>query len=229
MNSIEHLGDFVGAGRSNARVEAFLMGQLAPADMELAAGLYEKRWFDYRFVPLGTSLSYFIHQYHLAYREIVRRFRGKRRMYQAGPLVDLPKAHVTGFWRAMCYADEFGLPYDFFILAVMEWADRRGWHHIPLPANLYDDRAVIEVTEKWSQRLQDRFITATAPEYDLVNYVGHPAQDAYHGYLIQQVRARHVPRFALATVLFERPQLPMQLALDSFGAEMVREAKRTAA
>jgi hypothetical protein len=135
----------------------------------------------------------------------------------------------NSFWSARQFADELGVPYDFFVHHAMRLPLRWGWQHIPRPNQLYGDKirdAVRkEVLERWVEWTSARFTFSELPQYLVENFRGSPAQIAHREWVIEQLKQRDV---RISRACFIDRVLPVDQAISEFGSDKVDEARRDA-
>jgi hypothetical protein len=231
-NVYAHLGRFYGDHFPADSLDAFVARTVKPKDWSVIADLYEKKWYGYRFISPGASLFLFADRYRKAYREVATRMLGRVHMpkwlnedaLHPESKHPMSASDISCMWIAMCMADELGIPYDFYCATALAYAHDRGWKYLPKPRQLYSDKMIWEIGEKWKERLASRITRTEDPHYSLANYDKHPWQHAYMDFLIKQAMDRDNPNFALASIMFKEPQVLPSYAATKVGVERVKEA-----
>lgn len=135
-----------------------------------------------------------------------------------------PATFRTGLWRAMCSADAHGVPYDRFNQLAMQIAFDRQYNRMPLPTNLYTVSMVQEIVERWRKEEAELLRLPDDPLFFAAAYCGDPWQRAQQDWLIGKIAARSNPVSALAQYLALERRIVPALAVERFGAPMVRDA-----
>lgn len=183
-------------------------------------GLYDTKWFDYRFMtPLGATKEY-MRVYGEVYRTIYARNIDRARAEYLHPISfhkvkpglergdQKARRQFTGCWRGRQFADAIGMPYKTYL----EWMFHfrmRAWQQstMPQPQQLYHEIDLERTQEKWEELQEADLWLAEHPAYLVQNYEGTPAQNAYHEWLFKQAGLRsNVPEFLAQFV--HNDQLP---------------------
>lgn len=232
-----HLGSFFGDHLSPEALDAFLARLVKPEDWSAVSALYDRKWFGYRFMSPGACLFLFADRYRKAYRSIATRLLAKKRLprftqedaLHPNAKHPLAPADITGLWKAMCIADDAGIPYDVYCTEALEYAHKCGWTYLPRPTQLYSDKIVIAVIEAWRAKAGDRIHRTADPHYALKNFCDHQWQRDYMDFLIASAMRRENPKFALAAIMFKEPQVKPSYAAAKVGVDLVKEAHAYAA
>jgi len=255
--NVSLFGTFEGVNAPSSRIEALLMAHVKRQHFAGAVNCYASRWFDYRRLPFGHSFMLFSREYLTAMQRGARDFINSRgpmrtktgkvmtraqvashmKLYGAtftkqteADIWERDTRYIVGLFKAMTVADMFGMPYDLFCSLAIRQAMEANWTRVPQPSNLYGEKLAAETINLWDAHTSQRLVAAKHPFYSIEHYVGHPAQDDYHAYLVKQIM-RRVDDIAipLSIVLFDKPQLPLALAEQTFDASVIRRAKSLAA
>lgn len=250
-------GGFEGALHPSSRIEAMIAAHVRRDHMGDITTVYDSRWWDYRRLSLGHSFMMFTRDFYASFRRAARQAMGQLgplrgpdgkvadgrlvRRYQSlrGTLArdltekdiwDKDRPYIATMWKAMVAADLFGIPYPQFCQIGFRVASDHKWERVPSPRHLYSDRMAALIVNGWEELTSQRAITAKHPMYLVENYEGHPVQDAYREWLIRTVSRRQDDiAIPLSIVVFDRPQLPEDMALAAFGANTLRRARSMAA
>lgn len=240
-------GAFFGSALPAAQIEALIAAHVPKKEIREVADVYGSKWWDYRRLSPGHSFYLFAHHYYRAVRTAAKRMVSERpadghlkansgghrigihgsalAQMNVSDLWDRDKAHITGLWKAMLVADALGMPYDQFCRLACRVAIDRLWKRLPRPSQLYSDKLAAYVLDEWEELQKQRFITATHPLYAVENYAGLQVQDDYRAWLIEQVKKQDSPIVPLMSAVYERPQLPEDVALQHFPAQAVKRAR----
>ncbi|MCR9222916.1 MAG: hypothetical protein NXH70_02505 [Hyphomonas sp.] len=233
MKNTEYLDGFYGSEFQPQILDAFLARNINPRDWQVIPELYNHKWFGYRFLTPGQCLYLFADRFRQEYSSV----RGRPKLknfkqfgYQRQNMItQLNKLVVAQMFNAMCYCDTVGIPYDFYCKTVFERTERLGWSHLPGPNQIYHTSFLWHVKEAWEERLTSGLLVRTKdPYYFLNNYHGHAWQDEYMKWLIDQAMSRPNPKYALAKIMFEEPQVKPSFAAQHISLEHIKEARRVA-
>lgn len=220
---------FFGQHMSATELDAEFLSRLPPSHFIGLSDFQQTAWWGYRFLHPAYRVFLFIHFYQKAYRKcakmIGRRFIAPS-FCKANPLADATKSQITGLVKATFTADAHGIPYDFWCDTMMDYALRGTIRSPPQPVQMYVTSGVKYVLDKWAERNEAGIYLAKAPEFRMENYVGHPVQDAYQNYLLDNVATKGNKAFWLSRLIYTVEQVTIENATKRFGAEVVEDAKR---
>lgn len=191
------------------------------------AELLLSRWYDYRMMSAAQVTYLFAAQYAHEYIECYKRTRDIRTADEITPFAPediFASKELIPMWLARQEADRIGCKYDFYLrLAFDRFADR-GWRNIPRPNQLYGEELVLDIRDAWKRRCSDLIQFAENSFFTEVAYVAHPDQDAYHVWLVEQIKQRGHHHLALSRVLKDKI-LPLELIEREFSEEVIKRAK----
>lgn len=211
--------------------------------------LNKTKWFDYRTkhpVYLGYLWAFF-------YREEYKRFITKYRDPERGPYlngivgkdvfgisikkvkskikgepsteVEKPHPERRAIWKARQKADALGIPYDFYIRTVMEFAERTSWARPPRPQHFCSDEMVSVVVEAWKEKMTTQIVTSEDERFLAENFVGNCDQVDYQTWLIANIKRRAHKHFGVHYCMVLKKQLLENVAIKVFGEDVVKKAK----
>lgn len=236
-------GAFYGCSQPSAAIEGLIAAHIPKTQIVDVAGVYERRWWDYRRLAPGHSFYLFAHHYYRASRFAARKMIGergrgktfeKKRALLGPALVEMSaetiwerdQAHMTGIWKSMLVADALGMPYPDFCRLACQVAFDRLWERLPRPTQLYSEQIACFVMDEWDALRKSKFIPATHPVFDLSNYDARQMQENYRTHVIEQISQLENNKVtALANVLFFRPQIPVDLAKQHFPDQLIERAR----
>jgi hypothetical protein len=199
--------------------------------------LMETKWFDYRFMSPLDATELFVESYKASYRRkwgvYFSTIEGsKKKATRIGGWRSSP-TEFTSFWKARQFADQVGVPYEFFCDCALESLLRRGWERPARPNQLYSEKnlaVIVEyVVEKWREHCSDvAFMISTLPQYHLDNFDNQPAQHAHQDWVVEQIRLRHMSTSTIRRACFEECVLPLTRAQFEFRLERVERAQEEA-
>ena len=194
-------------------------------------GLFDSKWFDYRFTHPSRATEVFADEYAKAYQVFWRKYRDVteaplKQGFRGDSLFASSPHTVTSTWAARQAADVLGMPYGFFISRALEIVLRR-WKNprLPRPNQLLRPELVPELIEQWDEWCGSQLMRAEHKRYLNCNFRGEPAQLAHHEWLVAQIWARHGHPRVIGHVCFELQQLPEARARAEFGDERVDRAR----
>lgn len=190
--------------------------------------LMQTRWFDYRDLLPAQATYAFAEQYDIAYREAYARTRDYRDAGKIRPIVTLDISEGSdflSFWRARQAADKIGCKYDFYLRFVMNRFLERGWKYLPRPNQLYGEELVMDIADAWVEVLRCSLQLAMQPRFGAGEYVEHPDQDAYHLFLVEQIKKREHRYMLIARLVFKEGVLPVAVASRFFSIDDLNRAK----
>tara|TARA_R110002074_G_scaffold86408_2_gene190817 strand:- start:5851 stop:6414 length:564 start_codon:yes stop_codon:yes gene_type:complete len=139
------------------------------------AELFDKKWFDYRFMhPLEATFNFA-----LAYTKVYPRYGALRhgtvdaekrltvKSYNGicDPCAQSEKV-LSALWKARKAADELGIPYEIYCCYALDYSERSGWKEVASVKDLSRKDVKKVVDEKWVQRNRD--------------WIEKPKLDIYH-------------------------------------------------
>ncbi len=231
-NNANFLETFYGDTLSVKALDAFIGRSIDHKNWDIVSEGYETKWFGYRTLTPGQCLFVFADRYRRSLTNVKGRGRvsfALKRFTEPNVLSRVSKRYVSGFWSAMAIADTYGIPYDFYCAAAMEYADRSGWRTLPAPTQIYGVNMVHFICASWQERLESGvMLTTMNPNYSVANYEAHPYQDKYQKFLVDQAMERPNPKYALIKILFTEPQVTEDYAVSRLGQERFDELKKAA-
>lgn len=240
------LGSFRGDDLSEEQLDAIIAFGVQATDIEAARALHETKWWDYRYIHPGFGFFLFAHEY----GHVVERWRTKFGVhYKAvlsasdhpiwrttrkskgnitvttGERTLTPPGYRTSMWRAMCFADAYGVPYDRWIALAFEYAFECKWERLPQPSGLYSEGMVKFILDRWEREQSDILKLPNDPRYLPVNDQGHRWQKAQQEWLVELIRNRPLPHIPLAQYLFREARISEDLAIRRLGSDVVDKAR----
>lgn len=220
---------FFGQHMSATELDAEFLSRLEPSRFAGVSELQSSTWWGYRFMHPGYRIFLFVHHYKNAFTrcaKVLGKSRNRPSFFKGNPFADIEPRQLTGLVTATYTADAHGIPYDFWCETMMEYALRGTISSPPLPYHMYNSRSIVNTLGLWAERNEAGIYLARNPEYRVENYVGHPTQDAYQGYLLNNVATKGNKAFWLSRLIYAAEQVTIENATKRFGAEVVEDAKR---
>jgi len=201
---------------------------LIPEELRVEeAELMMSRWFDYRDLLPAQATLLFAERYEAIYRETYAKTRdlNKAETIELVLVSNLFKStELIPTWRARQAADRIGCKYDFYLREVFKRIWDRGWRYLPRPNQLYGDEMMSDIKEVWKLETLCSLQLAQSQRFKVASFVGHPDQVAYYDYLVAEIKRREHPHLSLARVVFRDKVLPLEIAGEHFGGDVLRRA-----
>lgn len=235
MTDLSYLGDFRGAEMRHEQLDGVLAFAIARKDLDDARTFYASKWWDYRFVHPGHLFFLFAHHYSQAVKKWRTMFgvnlRARLRYEdhpvwrsEGGKLTLSPPAYRTSLWRAMCFADSAGIPYDKWIEWGFQQAFDEKWDRLPTPAGLTGTRTIQAVLERWDTESKELMAVPKDPRFLAANFVSDPTQVEFQKWLLGLIKQRPNPPIALSNFLTREPFADLGTARAILGDYVVAEA-----
>lgn len=237
MSDVSFLGSFRGAELRPEQLDGILAFSLSRKDLDDGRGFFGSKWWDYRFIHPGHSFFLFAHHY----RENVIKWRtlfgvnpyARLRFedhpiwrFEDGKRVLSPQAYRTSLWRAMCFCDSAGIPYDKWINWAFEQAFEEKWDRLPTPSGLTGTRTIQAILEKWEAESTGLMAIPKNPRYLAENFVADPTQVEFQKWLLGLIKRRPMPSIALKNFLTVEPYANLDMARTVLGEHVVADALR---
>ena len=243
MKTNSHLPSYLGDDLEDDLLDAQLAYAIPKSDLETARSLFSSKWWDYRYVHPGRCYFLFADLYGKALEKwrtmfgvnayanmrlvghpIMRTEYERKGNVRTNPHKVLTQArHRTGLWRAMCFADLHGVPYDRYIDLFFQFAFENQWERMPMPMHLYGAKATIWVLERWQEEKADLLRLPTDPRFTADRYKADAYQKEFQDWLLTLIAKRPIPRLPLTQYLLHERYLVPRLAAARFGKETIRE------
>ena len=224
---------YVGHGLSTEEYDYLAWSAVNPKLFKFEVELFGKKWFDYRSMHPTDATYLFSDAYSNAYRMISAvRFDVERAPYMKGlkgklgdVFTEQKPRNVLGLWKARQAADRHCIPYDFYCNTAMRIAEETSWTHMPRPCQLYGDKILPKIVDRWNNELGARVIVAKHEVYQAANYDSLVDQDRYYDYLFSIVDMREHKQYLLSDLVYERKVISECVALEHYGAFLLDMAK----
>lgn len=212
-----------------SRDDSWLL-EITKVDQELRdeeAALMQTRWFDYRHLLPAQATYLFADVYCEIYRELYAQTRDYRKADDIEPLMTadiFQSSELIPLWRARQAADRIGCRYRFFLTQAFHRIWNRGHRYLPRPNQLYGEELWMDIQDQWRESQKHTLQLAESPFFRNEAYRGHPNQDAYHAYLIEQIKKREHKHMPLARLIVREKMLPIEVAANHFNDALIRKA-----
>lgn len=223
--------DWFGSKIDTAHAEILAIGAVDHKLLQPEAKLMTRKWFDYRQLHPVAATYLMAHHYNRAYGDFIgKALSVDRRFTKAFKGGDVMQVHeMRSFWRLRQAIDERGMRYEFFLRRAMDWYIDRGWGKKapspPRPAHiLNNDELLVDMENAWVLDARAKIHYASSPRFHVSQWVAAPDQLAYQEHLIESIKRRPHPRFALHAALYVVEHLRIEAALENFEERVVAEA-----
>jgi hypothetical protein len=216
--------EFLGHDLDLESCDALLITRWSSKDRKREVELMRTKWFDHRVLHPTHATYLFAHIFTRETRAFIRAninpappkiINGRTVDWEpikAGDIFEPPtgekkirfwKSKITSLIRARQIADQFGIPYEFFIRAGLR-AIYFGRFNIlnsaaiPSPQMLLDSVIIDKVLLAWGDALSGRIYCASHPRYLVANGDEHADVAEHQKWLCDQIARKADPSFALA-------------------------------
>ena len=221
------LGSFYGAAFTFLEYEALTVQSIPHADRRNEAHLMRTKWYDYRRLHPLQATFFFVECYARAYGDHLKMAFEHKRRFQRGfkgkSFLESPEK--LSFWRLRQVVDKLGIRYEFFMRHAMMWFFKRGWLHLPRPSHIANnDDLLADVVLAWETYCADSIQFPADNWYCVRHFVQHPDQLAFEASLVEQVKRKRNPQFALHTSLYTLDMLRIERAMMEFPEQAIYSA-----
>jgi hypothetical protein len=220
-------GAFFGSEIDHFTCEALAIAKIDRKLLAVEGSLYSRKWFDYRRLHPTMATYLFAHHYNIAYgRFMGEAFDHKKRFMAAFKGKDVMTAReVKSFWKLRQKTDDLGIRYDFFCRHVMQWCMINGWRQPPRPAHAAtNDDMLVWIMNQWAEEQNAKIQWAKDPHFAASNWRGANDQVAYEEYLLEQIKSKPMPQYALHAALYIYDALRIETAIGKLPASAVQAA-----
>jgi hypothetical protein len=236
-------GQFYGCVMTHNRAADLVAAHVPKKHIRDVAGVYTKRWWDYRRLSPGHSFFLFAETYYKFFKIWARKMLHHKAatgsklyivgmnqiQFEARDIWDRDSGHISGMWNAMLVCDALGIPYSTFCQLGFQISFDTGWKRLPSPAQLYSENLGAKILDEWIALQLERIAIASHPVYSLENYCGLTDQDDYRLYLLDAIKSKSAPLPALASAVYAKPQLDIAFVRPHFPAPLLERARLLAA
>lgn len=227
-NLVEQIfGSFYGSALDNDQCEVLTIANIDRKLLSAEAGLFRKKWFDYRSLHPAMATYLFTHHFNRAYGDFVGEYfdRNKRFMKAFKGKDFMDAREKKSFWKARQKADEMGVRYEFFAREAIGWCGENGWHQPPRPSHVASNPDILlHVANSWENEQRTRVQWAKDPRFTAQEFAGSPDQVAYEEYLLGRLKSRPHPHYGLHAALYVFDALRIEAAIEQMAPGMVCQA-----
>lgn len=204
---------------------------IAPSDFNEEPELANSAHLAYRYMNPYDRTQCFYEAYRRHYTSRFVRRTGRNPANSPERFSGLEAGDFTSIWRARQRADALGVPYERFVVALMQDADDNGTLELPRPNQLCSDAELPLLIERLDQQraagLFDPFRGDFDPRFYAVNFTGDQQQQAALDWMQEQIDRAGSARKAVLISRYMRTDQVMSEAeaIRRFGQELVDEAK----
>jgi hypothetical protein len=204
--------------------------KLSSKTLATEARLTTTKWFDYRFINPVTATQIFADAY---WNQCCRPWSACIDGREAGETGRISMGDIfatsyelAGLWRARQTADEYGIPYNFFVQQVIEICKHERCTLLPRPHQLLDPQTVKAVALAWVGHARSLIRFSKLPQYRNEAFCDHPLQRAHHDWLIYLIRQQRSSASIIGQLCFIDKVLTVERATLEFGEDKLNKARK---
>lgn len=222
-------GSFFGDGLDLEHYEILMMQYVPAKDRKIESELMTTKWFDYRLMHPAQATYYFYRKYKDAYREYYR----KAINHEAAAFVKPTKQHdfllsreAMSFWRLRQAVDALGIRYEFFLTFAFEQLRIvvNGRPLPPRPGQLKSDKILTDAYIAWQGMCDSSLQIACSPYFTASQYIHAQMQVDYENFILEQIKKRRVPHFALSACLYLYDAVRIEAVIEAFDDGLIQNA-----
>lgn len=215
-------------------------GFIRPDDLKRERDLSETKWFDYAFLSPLEATKLFAKHYVDAYRAAwarnfdLKESRHRRGLFNAHLILDSSagtkeRRTLTSLWKCRQFADQLGVPYDFFCRTAFQfWLDS-GPKRMPQPNQLYSHpwrgRVAEAIRTAWQEQQVNATIYPVLAQFQVAAMKGARAQRRQIEWCLEILKLKHGHPWNIAHLVRGRGLLPEAEALRLYGEERIERAR----
>lgn len=220
-------GYFLGHDLDLLHAELLAIQHIPTKLLKAESELMRKKWFDYRRMH-PTKATYLLAQtYNRAYQQcmVVMKDRSGQFMRGFKGIDFMESRERLAFWRLRQLIDVLGIRYDFFLRKAMDWHIEAGWLQPPRPAHIgANSDLVTDIMLAWEEECEARIQYPRDTRYKAANFFGHVDQLDWENWLVEQIKVRRHPQYALHGALYVEGVLRIEKAIECFDARVLEMA-----
>lgn len=204
---------------------------IAPSDFNEEPELASSAHLAYRYMDPCERTQGFYDTYRRHYTSRFMRRKGREPQGLPERFSGLEAGDFTSIWRARQRADALGVPYERFVIALMQDADDNGTLELPRPNQLCSDAKLPLLIERLEQQraagLFNPFRGDFDPRFYAINFTGDQQQHAALDWMQEQIDRAGSARKPVLINRYVRIEQVMSEAeaIRRFGQELEDEAK----
>ena len=226
------LGNFYGGNLGFLNYEVLTIQHIPRKELRCEAELMGVKWFDYRRLHPMQATYYFVKCWTDAYRSFVRRNLDAERAPYVRCVKErdfLDAKEKLSIWRLRQKLDRLGMRYDFFLMFALRWFYRfkgdNGAIYAPRPSHMAsNDDLLSDAIIAWEEQCATSLQFARDPYFRVANFNGCDTQRAHEAFVLQQIKKRRVPHFALHAAMYLYDVVSVEEAVRQLGEPAVRSA-----
>lgn len=213
---------FFGDGLDLEHYEILMMQRIPKKERKSETHLMTTKWFDYRLMHPMQATYYFFRLYKDEYRNFYRKAIDHNAADFVLPTKErdfILSREALSFWRLRQAADAFGIRYDFFLKIAFDKCFKiisNGRPLPPRPMHLKTDELLFQIQVAWEELCQASLQIAKSRYFTASNFHNSAMQRDYEDFIIEQVRMRQRPHYALGTCLYRYEALRIEKAMECF-------------
>ncbi|WP_252512868.1 hypothetical protein [Acinetobacter brisouii] len=227
------MGDFYANNFTFDHYEILTIANVPKKERKIEASLMTTKWHDYRLMHPMMATYYFYHLCTQAYRKFWASCINSEQadhvhIFKKEGRLDFLKARESmSIWRLRQLADTLGIRYEFFLNAAFSKVYRMQLHGriiAPRPSMLRSEELTEKIQQAWSETCEASLQISCSPYFKVSNYIASKAQIDHEQFVIDQIKRRKCPHYALAACLYQYEVVRIETALACFDETTVRLA-----
>ena len=236
----KHLEGFHGSNLGFLNYEILSIQNFTHKEVKMEPALMLSKWYDYRQLHYIQATYYFMKCYTNAYKDFVRTSIDSEKAVYVKAIKGhdfLDAREKSAFLRLRQLIDVCGMPYDFFLGRAMrlhyKMVGTKGVIYAPRPGHIAcNEELVTKIMLAWEKQCEAYMNVAKSPFYKVKNFVGFPDlsrvgapdQLAHEAWIIEQIKGRAHPKYALSTALYKTDTVRVEEALRQFDHHIISAA-----
>lgn len=231
MNQVEEKdthGPYFGSELTRSECDVLAIANIGVKLRDREQALMKDKWFDYRPMHPTQATYLFAHHFNRAYGNFMNVGYGKGGGFMASFKGKdfIQVREKTSFWSLRQKVDELGVRYDFFCRKAMDWHLERGWRRPPRPCHVVNNNdMIVYVMNAWAEECASKIQFAKSSRFTAAQHVGGEDQLAYEDFIVEQIKRKQHPKFALYSALYVHDAIRIETAMLHFSEEVICEAR----
>lgn len=220
------LGSFKGSDLDFLECEKLGLEKLERGQLAALWEAQDTIWFDYARLHPVKALYYFAKVYGDVFGEYLGENINHDLRFSRGLKGDvLEHRELRQIVALKLEADRRGQTYRHFLSACFHHFSSIGWTRPPRPAHIVKSAEALERADRSWETLVAGFTRYSAdPWFTVDEWVGHPQQQRYEDWIVNNVHLRDRKELALSSALYGQDALRIERAITSFDQDTLDQA-----